>query len=160
MVITAVVTVGLWLADRTAKSVPPSGTITSVQDNLVLTRDALYVAGEASDIPAGSEVWIVVRAGVERLWYPVKAVNVASDGTWRSDEDPNNPQEVLVTTPGAYYIQIYCADMGAIAALQKEKADSLASGIYDGMQRLPRGARFLDEKPIRRTAPEAPAGDS
>ncbi|WP_147268207.1 hypothetical protein [Spongiactinospora rosea] len=150
VVISAIVTVGIWLADRQGGIVPPSGSITNIADELVVRKEALFVEGKAQDIPAGSEVWLVIRAGSEGRWYPVMATRVGPDGSWRSDDDASDPRNVRLATNGPYYIQIYHADMNAIAEFQQYKAKTITSGIYPGMDKPPGSATLLDQKLIRR----------
>ncbi|MFI0421809.1 hypothetical protein [Spongiactinospora sp. 9N601] len=150
IVISAVITLGIWLADRQGRSVPPSGTITNIADELKVREEALFVEGKAGDIPVGSEVWLVIRAGLERRWYPVMMTRPGPDGSWRSDDDASDPQNVRLVTNGPYYIQIYCANMSAIAEFQQYKAKAIKSNKYPGMDKLPRGAKLLDEKRVHR----------
>lgn len=49
----------------------------------VATR-AFPAHGSASNIPASSDLWIVLRSGVEGRWYPVERLNV-THGQWHVD---------------------------------------------------------------------------
>ncbi|WP_146607593.1 hypothetical protein [Spongiactinospora gelatinilytica] len=80
---------------------------------------------------------------------------------WRSDDDAGDPQNVRLVTNGPYYIQIYHADMNAIAEFQQYKAKTITSGVYPGMDKLSASAKLLDQKLVHRNGlVQSPQGRS
>ena len=57
--------------------------------------------GTAADIPASSDLWLVMRSGVESRYYPTINLTLGSDGKWSIRRD------VMCPAPGLQDVQIY-----------------------------------------------------
>jgi hypothetical protein len=128
----------------------PQAAITYPRDN---TEVSGYesVLGTSSDIPAGSELWLIVYLPSTHRYYPHSApVNLEPNGDWSSPLYIGGPEDAGLTA----HVMLYLVDTDAGQALRDYLTASEADQEWPGLDGLPAGAAQQDSvKVTRQSAP-------
>jgi hypothetical protein len=103
----------------------PRAAITSPFPGEHVPNNTFGVTGTATSIPANDDLWLVVRAGIQGRWYPIRRVLV-TDGKWAVGPNKLCPQ------PGPHDIEIFLVPNnggGQFFAYVGSKAQSEGLGI-------------------------------
>lgn len=77
----------------------PRVTIIAPLSHSTAASNLLTSKGIAKHIPESSDLWFVVRSGIEGRWYPVTRISLTSGGGWRVSD--------ICTSPGPRDLEVF-----------------------------------------------------
>jgi hypothetical protein len=154
MVITLLAAIAAWVPpvrDLIASQKRPTAEILEPKNDEKLRGSTHRVHGTSKNVPAGKDLWLVVRIA-SGLWFPVEKCDTNSDGSWSlQPDDVHLGAAAEGTDLGVYTLSLYLVGPSESEPFQAYVRGRDA-GKDAGLMSLPGGAQYLTSISVIRTS--------
>jgi hypothetical protein len=112
----------------------PQASISWPNEQAKIPNNAFGAQGTAHHIPTDSDLWLIVRSGIEGRWYPDERLTV-TDGSWQV------PKNMICPASGPQELVIYLVPDSAEGSLFAYKRSAAQKGL--GMNSVPIGSTVM-----------------